>query len=56
MAGFNREFSNNHVSYRGPVAQWLEQGTHNPLVGGSNPSGPIFCLRSLAWIQIVAGA
>ena len=24
----------------GPVAQWLEQGTHNPLVGGSNPSGP----------------
>ena len=26
----------------GPVAQRLEQGTHNPLVGGSNPSGPIF--------------
>ena len=25
---------------RGPVAQRLEQGTHNPLVGGSNPSGP----------------
>ena len=25
----------------GPVAQRLEQGTHNPLVGGSNPSGPI---------------
>ena len=24
----------------GPVAQWLEQGTHNPLVVGSNPSGP----------------
>ncbi len=24
----------------GPVAQWLEQGTHNPLVGGSNPSRP----------------
>ena len=24
----------------GPVAQRLEQGTHNPLVGGSNPSGP----------------
>ena len=22
----------------GPVAQRLEQGTHNPLVGGSNPS------------------
>ena len=26
---------------RGTVAQRLEQGTHNPLVGGSNPSGPI---------------
>ena len=24
----------------GPVAQWLEQRTHNPLVGGSSPSGP----------------
>jgi hypothetical protein len=24
----------------GPIAQRLEQGTHNPLVGGSNPSGP----------------
>ena len=29
----------------GPVAQRLEQGTHNPLVGGSNPSGPTI-LRS----------
>ncbi len=24
----------------GPVAQRLEQGTHNPLVLGSNPRGP----------------
>ena len=24
----------------GPVAQRLEQGTHNPLVAGSNPAGP----------------
>ena len=24
----------------GPVAQWLEQGTHNPLVRGSNPCRP----------------
>ena len=24
----------------GPLAQWLEQGTHNPLVVGSNPTGP----------------
>ena len=26
----------------GPVAQWLEQWTHNPLVVGSNPTGPTF--------------
>jgi hypothetical protein len=25
---------------QGPVAQRLEQGTHNPLVAGSNPAGP----------------
>ena len=25
----------------GPLAQRLEQGTHNPLVAGSNPAGPI---------------
>ncbi len=25
---------------KGPVAQRLEQGTHNPLVVGSNPTGP----------------
>ena len=24
----------------GPIAQWLEQGTHNPLVTGSSPVGP----------------
>ena len=24
----------------GLMAQWLEQGTHNPLVAGSNPAGP----------------
>ena len=28
------------IPNEGPVAQRLEQGTHNPLVGGSNPSGP----------------
>jgi hypothetical protein len=28
------------VTTEGPVAQRLEQGTHNPLAGGSNPSGP----------------
>ena len=29
-----------YLSTNGPVAQRLEQGTHNPLVLGSNPSGP----------------
>ena len=27
-------------SCEGPVAQWLEQGTHNPLVPGSSPGRP----------------
>jgi hypothetical protein len=29
-----------HSSTVGPLAQRLEQRTHNPLVEGSNPSGP----------------
>ncbi len=29
----------------GPVAQRLEQGTHNPLVVGSNPTGPTRSIR-----------
>jgi large subunit ribosomal protein L19 len=28
------------LAREGPVAQRLEQGTHNPLVPGSNPGGP----------------
>jgi hypothetical protein len=32
----------------GPVAQRLEQGTHNPLVGGSNPSGPTIINPSMS--------
>ncbi len=28
------------IAWLGPVAQRLEQGTHNPLVPGSNPGGP----------------
>ncbi len=31
----------------GPVAQRLEQGTHNPLVAGSNPAGPTISSRDL---------
>ena len=26
-------------NHPGPLAQWLEQRTHNPLVVGSNPTG-----------------
>jgi hypothetical protein len=28
------------TKFRGAVAQWLEQGTHNPSVVGSIPTGP----------------
>ena len=35
------------LPYSAPVAQWLEQGTHNPLVAGSNPAGRISLYRSL---------
>ena len=35
----------------GPVAQWLEQGTHNPLVVGSSPTGPTIVLGfNIDWI------
>ncbi len=32
----------------GPVAQWLERGTHNPLVAGSIPARPTTTTRSPA--------
>ena len=35
------------VEHLGPIAQGLEQATHNRLVGGSNPSGPPF--KSRVW-------
>jgi hypothetical protein len=35
-------------SHSGPVAQRLEQGTHNPLVGGSNPSGPTIIISCIS--------
>lgn len=34
------------LPFRGPIAQWLEQATHNRLVGGSNPSGPTNIARA----------
>src|SRR6056297_2758799 len=33
----------------GPVAQWLEQGTHNPLVPGSSPGGPTKLFNGLGF-------
>jgi hypothetical protein len=35
----------------GPVAQRLEQGTHNPLAAGSNPAGPTTCVNCLARVE-----
>lgn len=35
-----------HEKPAGTVAQWLEQGTHNPLVRCSNHLGPIPILKS----------
>ena len=37
----------------GPVAQRLEQGTHNPLVVGSNPTGPTSLRLSAAKAEAV---
>lgn len=34
----------NHVVFYGPLAQLVEQGTFNPLVVGSSPTGPIVVL------------
>ena len=43
MARGRRIFDDNATSLElrsGAVAQWLEQGTHNPWVVGSIPTGP----------------
>lgn len=36
----------------GPIAQWSEQGTHNPLVLGSSPSGPTNKINELHTIRL----
>ncbi len=38
--GRGRVLNWNDTACIGPLAQRLEQGTHNPLVVGSNPTGP----------------
>src|SRR5262245_29908442 len=35
----------------GPVAQWLVQGTHNPLVAGSSPARPTNARSALLFHQ-----
>ncbi len=39
----------------GPVAQRLEQGTHNPLVGGSIPPGPSYGKPSHRYRDFIEG-
>ena len=47
---FYRKLCDNDTNAFGPVAQWLEQGTHNPLVVGSSPTGPTM-LRVVAIVE-----
>jgi hypothetical protein len=42
----NAEFLNDSVSH-GSIAQRLEQGSHKPLVLGSNPSAPMIQISAL---------
>gem|GEM_PF-6783999 len=37
-------------SYRGGVAQWLEQSAHNRLVTGSSPVAPTMKKHSFLWV------
>jgi hypothetical protein len=48
ILGANSFFKLTSVQRVGPVAQRLEQRTHNPLVPGSNPGGPtnILCCQT----------
>ena len=41
-------FGSSIIIERGPLAQRLVQRTHNPLVDGSNPSGPTNSFSRLA--------
>ena len=39
MNGWIAEGSYFIIHHHGPLAQWLEQATHNRLVAGSSPAG-----------------
>jgi hypothetical protein len=47
----SNQYKINVLVHVGPVAQRLEQRTHNPLVLGSNPSGPTNIFRSFNNLQ-----
>ena len=60
-AAFGRKgsspFAGIFFSFFGAVAQWLEQGTHNPLVVGSNPTGPtLFIILDFLWSSFLVVA
>ncbi len=51
---FLLDFTSRHrYTDPGPVAQWLEQATHNRLVAGSNPAGAIAkgCIPEIEGMQ-----
>ena len=43
-------------SKNGAVAQRSEQGTHNPLVVGSIPTGPTLFQITMAWVYMLRGS
>ena len=45
-------FSADPTAFEGPIAQWLEQRTHNPLVPGSSPGGPTTFFSKMPWVLV----
>ena len=46
--------TNDNMFPEGPVAQRSEQGTHNPLVQGSNPCGPsVKCFSRRVCVRVI---
>ena len=54
---FTGDYEEARMGFVGSVAQRLEQGTHNPLVLGSNPSGPMFWgkVEGDRWKEVIHG-
>lgn len=45
-------YSKRYKNYYGPLAQWLEQATHNRLVAGSNPARAIKTKKLTSFIYL----